>query len=167
MLPTFSDKQIRLLVEWKPKGRVEQRLHLILPFLFDTGARIGEVLSVRVADLNFDDLLVRLDGKGLKQRIVPFSFELRKTLHRYVTEFNRKPDSLLFATSAETALHRRNVLRDVKMLCRSLGFNPLARTVHATGTPSPRGICAGAETSSLCSASWVIQTWKPRSGMHT
>src|SRR5215472_11916458 len=45
VLPTFTDKQIRLLVEWKPKGRLERRLHVILLFLFDTGARIGEVLK--------------------------------------------------------------------------------------------------------------------------
>jgi integrase/recombinase XerD len=132
VLPTFTDKQIRSLVDWKPKGRIERRLHLILLFLFDTGARIGEVLKLRVADINLDDLLIMLDGKGSKQRVVPISFELRKAIHRYITEFNRKPESLLFATSAETALHRRNVLRYVKRLCLSLGFNPPARTLHAT-----------------------------------
>jgi integrase/recombinase XerD len=132
VLPTFTDKQIRLLVEWKPKRRVDRRQHLVVLFLFDTGARIGEVLGLRVSDINMDDLLVCLDGKGRKQRIVPFSFELRKALHRYITDFNRKPESLLFATSGGTALQRRNVLRDVKMLCRSLGFDPPARTLHAT-----------------------------------
>lgn len=132
VLPTFTDKQISSLVGWKPKEKSERRLHLIVLCLFDTGARIGEVLSLRVSDFNFEDLLVKLDGKGQKQRVVPFSFELRKALHRYIADFNRKPESLLFATSAETALHRRNVLRDVKTLCRSLGFNPPARTVHAT-----------------------------------
>src|ERR1035441_2879313 len=40
ILPTFTDKQIRSLVDWKPKGKLERRLHLILLFLFDTGARI-------------------------------------------------------------------------------------------------------------------------------
>ena len=132
ILPTFSDQQIRKLVDWKAKGRSDKRLHLIVLFLLDTGARIGEVLGLRVADINLDDLLVRLDGKGRKQRMVPFSYELRKALHRYIAEFNRRPDALLFATSGETALQRRNVLRDVKMLCRSLGFAPPARTLHAT-----------------------------------
>jgi site-specific recombinase XerD len=132
ILPTFSDKQIRLLVEWKPKNKIDRRLHLIMLCLLDTGARIGEILGLRVCDINLDDLLVRLDGKGRKQRIVPFSFELRRNLHRYITEFERKSESLLFATSGETALLRRNVLRDVKMLCRSLGFPPPARTLHAT-----------------------------------
>ena len=132
VLPTFTDKQIRLLVNWKPKDRLERRLHLILLFLFDTGARIGEVLKLRVSDINLDDLLVTLDGKGSKQRVVPISFELRKAIHRYVTDFSRKPESLLFATSEETALDRHNVLHYVKRLCLSLGFNPPGRTLHAT-----------------------------------
>jgi integrase/recombinase XerD len=132
ILPTFTDKQVRALVEWKSKGRLERRLHLILLFLFDTGARIGEVLKLRVSDINLDDLLVTLDGKGSKQRVVPISFELRKFIHRYISDFHRKPESLLFATSAETALHRRNVLRYVKRLCLSLGFTAPGRTLHAT-----------------------------------
>lgn len=132
VLPTFSEKQIRLLVSWKPKRRADRRLHVIVLFLLDTGARIGEVLGLRVSDINMDDLLVRLDGKGRKQRVVPFSFELRKALHRYITQYSRKPEALLFATSGGTSLSRRNVLRDMKALCRSLGFNPPARTLHAT-----------------------------------
>lgn len=132
VLPTFTDKQIRSLVDWKPKGKIQRRLHLIVLFLLDTGARISEVLKLHVSDINLDDLLVRLDGKGRKQRMVPFSFELRKALHRYIADFSRKPESLLFATRGETEMGRRNVLRDVKALCRSLGFNPPGRTLHAT-----------------------------------
>jgi integrase/recombinase XerD len=132
VLPTFSDKQVRSLVDWKPKGKNQRRLHLIMLFLFDTGARISEVLSLRVADINLDDLLVKLDGKGRKQRIVPISIELRRITHRYITDLNRRSEQLLFATSAETALQRRNVLRDVKIVCRSFGFEPPARTIHAT-----------------------------------
>jgi integrase/recombinase XerD len=51
---------------------------------------------------------------------------------RYCKEFERKPDSLLFANRNETLLGRRNVLRDVKLLCRELGFEPPARTLHST-----------------------------------
>lgn len=132
VLPTFTDKQVRSLVDWKPKGRLERRLHLILLFLFDTGARISEVLKLRVGDVNLDDLLVTLDGKGSKQRIVPISFELRKATHRYTTDFSRRTESLLFATSEETMLDRHNVLHYVKRLCLSLGFRAPARTLHAT-----------------------------------
>jgi site-specific recombinase XerD len=131
VLPTFTPQQVRLLVTWKPKAKYQRRLHLLILFMLDTGCRITEALSLRVRDIDFENLLVTLDGKGRKQRVVPFSFELRKAMFRYCKEYNRTPDSLLFANRAETKLGRRNMLRDVKLLCRKLGFSPPGRTLHA------------------------------------
>jgi integrase/recombinase XerD len=131
VLPTFTAAQIKRIVSWKPKAKCQRRLHLLTMFLLDTGCRISEALSLRVREIDFENLLVTLDGKGRKQRIVPFSFELRKTLFRYVTDYSRKPDLLLFASRNETMLGRRVMLRDVKVLCKRLGFDPPARTLHA------------------------------------
>jgi integrase/recombinase XerD len=130
VLPTFTASEVRLLVNWKPKNFYQRRLHLLVLFLLDTGCRISEALTLRVSEIDFTNLLVTLDGKGRKQRVVPFSFELRKVLFRYVTEY-RKPESLLFASRNETRLGRRVMLRDVKLLCKRLGFVPPARTLHA------------------------------------
>jgi integrase/recombinase XerD len=131
VLPTFSTVQVTRLVTWKPRTRCQRRLHLLVLFLLDTGCRITEALTLRVADLDMDNLLVTLDGKGRKQRVVPFSFELRKTLFRYIRDFERKPDRLLLASRNETRLGRRVMLRDVKLLCKRLGFDPPGRTLHA------------------------------------
>jgi integrase/recombinase XerD len=130
VLPTFTDAQVKRLIAWKPKGKYQRRLHLVILLLLDTGCRISEALALRVADVNFEDLLVTLDGKGRKQRVVPFSFELRKSLFRYIGE-SLKPDSLVFASRTGTLWNRRNVLRDVKLLCKKLGFIPPGRTLHA------------------------------------
>jgi integrase/recombinase XerD len=131
VLPTFSSQQVSRLLAGKPKSKPQRRLHLIVLFLLDTGCRISEALGLRVREIDFDNLLVTLDGKGRKQRTVPFSFELRKAMFRYITEQGRKPDSLLFANRTETQLARHNVLRDVKLLCKRLGFDPPARTLHS------------------------------------
>jgi integrase/recombinase XerD len=133
ILPTLTAAQVGRILKWKPrqKSYFQRRLHLLTLILLDTGCRITEALTLRLADINMENLLLTLDGKGRKQRIVPFSFELRKTLHRYVTEFKRKPDLLLLASRYETRLDRHVVLRDVKLLCERLGFEPPPRTVHA------------------------------------
>lgn len=131
VLPTFTEHQVRLLLSWKPKRECQRRLHLLVLFLLDTGCRISEALSLRVSEIDFENLLVMLDGKGRKQRVVPFSFELRKALFRYVKDATRTPDLLLFDNRTHTRLGRRNVLRDVKLLCRKLGFMPPSRTLHA------------------------------------
>jgi integrase/recombinase XerD len=131
VLPTFTASQIKSIVRWKPKQKAQRRLHLLVLILLDTGCRISEALTLRIGEIDLDNMLVTLDGKGRKQRIVPFSFELRKALHRYITDFSRKPDALLLASRNETQLGRRVMLRDVKLLCKRLGFNPPARTLHA------------------------------------
>jgi len=131
VLPTFSDTQIKKLVSWKPDGQYNRRLHTLVLFLLDTGARISEATSVKVRDVDFENLLVTLDGKGQKQRVVPFSFELRKALFKHCKEATRTPERLLFANRTQTGLSRNNVLRDVKALCRKLDFEPPERTLHS------------------------------------
>ena len=131
VLPTFTASQVSRIVTWKPKGQYQRRLHLLVLFLLDTGCRITEALTLRVNEIDFDNLLVTLDGKGRKQRVVPFSFELRKGIFRYLADYSRKADFLLFASRNETRLGRRVMLRDVKLLCKRLGFTPPRRTLHA------------------------------------
>ncbi len=127
-MPVYSEQQIHRLVAYKP-STAELRTHLIMLFLFDVGARISEVLSLCADSIDFDNLLVRLDGKGGKTRIVPFSTELRKRLVRYIAD--APGNRLVFITRNGTKLGRRNVLRSVKTLCRKVGFEPPARTLHA------------------------------------
>ena len=133
ILPTLTEAQIKLLVSWRPRPTnfYERRLHLLALLLLDTGARITEALTLRVCNVDMENLLLTLDGKGSKQRLVPFSFALRKALHRFVADFDRKPDSLLLASRNGTQLGRRAMLRDVKRLCTRLRFTPPARTLHA------------------------------------
>jgi integrase/recombinase XerD len=131
ILPAFTDAQVKRLVAWNPKAKCQKRLHVLILFLLDTGCRISEALGLRVRDIDMDNLLVTLDGKGRKQRIVPISFALRKALYRHCRNSNRRPDLLVFVNRTETELAHRNVLRDVKQACRNLGFNPPARTLHA------------------------------------
>ena len=50
-----------------------QRDHLLLAMLYNTGARVSEIIGVHVADVVLDGgAYVHLHGKGRKQRSVPF-----------------------------------------------------------------------------------------------
>lgn len=132
VLPTFTTTHVKLLVTWKPKAKslYQRRLHLLALILLDTGARISEALALRVRDVDLENLLVTLDGKGRKQRLVPFSFALRKVLFRFIKDFSKKPDDLLLSTQAGTVLSRDNMRRDVGLLCKHLGFAHPPRALH-------------------------------------
>jgi integrase/recombinase XerD len=131
VLPTFKLPDIKKLLSHRPKptNLYQRRLHLLVLVLLDTGCRIDEVLSLRTADCDLDNLLFTVNGKGRKQRKIPFSFELRRHLSRFLVDLH--PEQLIFATRHGRKLGRRNVLRDVKLLCRRLGVTPPERTLHA------------------------------------
>ena len=128
VLPTFTSDDIARFVKWKPSTMMQKRLQTLVLTLIDTGIRIGEALSLRWDDVDFDNLLLTVQGKGGKDRRVPFSFELRRILWRHQ---QRAPSPLVFSTCYGTRLDRRDVLRDVKRMCGRLGVKVPARTLHA------------------------------------
>lgn len=131
VLPTFAASQVKLMLGWKPRNFYQRRLHLLLLILLDTGCRISETLDLRVSDCDFDNLLLTLNGKGGKQRKVPFSFELRRHLVRYTRDFCPHAHVVMLGTRKGYRLDRHVMARDVKLLCKRLGFDPPARTLHA------------------------------------
>jgi integrase/recombinase XerD len=131
ILPTYTGSQIQLLLNWKAKKATGRRMSALIALLADTGCRIDEALSLHWKDIDFDNLLVLLHGKGRKDRLVPMSLELRRRLFLFQRKSEAKKDSLVFSTLGGTKQGRRNVLRDFKQLCRTLGFEPPTRSIHA------------------------------------
>lgn len=130
VLPTFTSEQVKRIISFKPKGYYQKRLHLLALILFDTGVRISEALDLRVEDCDLDNLLLIVtQGKGGKARKLPFSLELRKALFRYTREM--PPHALLLTTRQGCRLNKDIVRRDMKLLCKRLGFGPPVRTLHA------------------------------------
>ncbi|HYA23039.1 MAG TPA: tyrosine-type recombinase/integrase [Terriglobales bacterium] len=125
----FTDDQVKKLINLRARRFFERRLHLLILILLDTGCRVSEATTLKVNDVDMDNLLLTLTGKGRKQRKVPFSLELRKALYRYLRDF--EPKHLLLASRAGDEMGRGTALHDVKRLCRRLGFEPPARTLHA------------------------------------
>lgn len=128
VLPTFKHSDILKFSSFKPKSPTQLRLQCVVLTLADTGCRIDEALSLSWTDIDFDNLLLTLHGKGGKERKVPFSFELR----RFLWKLRQKWDhNLVFATRSGRKLGRRVVLRDTKLVCRKLGIKIPERTLHA------------------------------------
>jgi len=58
----------------------------LFELLYDTGARVSEVVGLALGDLDFDEELILVTGKGSKQRLVPMGATLRRELRRYLDE---------------------------------------------------------------------------------
>lgn len=56
-----------------------------LELLYAAGLRISELLDLKIIDLDMDNGLVNVIGKGNKQRIVPFGKQAERALDEYIT----------------------------------------------------------------------------------
>lgn len=54
--------------------------------LYGSGIRVGELCALDISDLDFDTRLVRVLGKGDKERVVPFGLPATKALQRWLVE---------------------------------------------------------------------------------
>jgi integrase/recombinase XerD len=127
VLATFTEEQIKRIIAWKPIGRNQTRVCALALAALDTGLRINELLGLTRSDIDFDNLTLRVIGKGNKHRLVPMSLELRKILFRYASKHEH---TVVFCTKYCGKLTPLNVLRDFKLVCNKLGITRVKCSFH-------------------------------------
>ena len=85
-VPSFlSEEQMAHFLDLPQSDKVlDLRDRAILEFLYATGLRVSELVGINQGDINFPELLVRVRGKGKKERIVPFGKTAEKSLRAYL-----------------------------------------------------------------------------------
>ncbi len=98
----------------------------LLEFLYATGARISEALALDVDDMDVDAHIVRLRGKGGKQRLVPLGSHARSALDAYLVrarpalvQQSKHGESALFLNSAGRRLSRQSAWLVIKQAAES------------------------------------------------
>lgn len=56
----------------------------LLEFMYATGARVSEMVGMNLADIDLQSSVVRLTGKGSKQRLVPFGSYALDAMRQYL-----------------------------------------------------------------------------------
>jgi len=72
-IPThLAEEEVAALVAVEGEADADRRARALLELLYATGIRCAELVSLDVADVELRDRVVRVLGKGRKERIVPF-----------------------------------------------------------------------------------------------
>lgn len=93
-----------------------QRDRVMLATLYNTGARVSELIGMHVSDLALEPGgSVRIHGKGRKERSVPLWPNTAAQLKRWLREYPRLPDRPLFPNRFGYPLTRIGVTERLKL----------------------------------------------------
>jgi integrase/recombinase XerD len=128
VMKTFTEPQIKAILSFKPKTFYEARLYTLLCTLADTGIRIDEALGLTRNGIDFDNLLLTVKGKGNKERILPYSIELRKVLFRWLKQHK---SHFVFPSRDGGRLLYDNMRREFTKFMEKLGIDGFDGAFHA------------------------------------
>lgn len=84
---TLTEEEVdALLAEPDPSLPIEQRDKAMLEILYGCGLRVSELTSLRVDQVNLRQGVIRITGKGDKERLVPLGEEAVDWLIQYMKE---------------------------------------------------------------------------------
>lgn len=102
----------------------------VIELLYSSGLRVSELTSLDISDLDIKESLVRVKGKGKKERITPVGSNAMTAIKNYLPEriSLKKKSQALFLNNRGGRLTQRSVRRILLQYCRTAGLK---------GYPSP------------------------------
>jgi len=126
--PRLSREDARRLLRAASTSRNPSRDRAILLLLFDCGVRAGELIGLRVKDVDFESRTVRVIGKDQEERVVPISDTTARALKEYLNGRSNSLDDSLFLSARTRGPMTVSGLRQIlKRLARVAG---LTRSVY-------------------------------------
>ena len=128
-LPNYlTYEEVDRLLDMPLKTDYDYRTKAMLELLYATGMRVSELLSLRFSNIDLENTIVRVEGKGSKERIIPFNDTSKKYLELYLNFYRPKlikPGKNyeeLFLNNRGTPMTRQGLFKLLKQLCKELGI---------------------------------------------
>lgn len=126
-VPSFlSEKEMEEFLDLPQTNKpLDMRDKAMLELLYATGIRVSELVGINLEDLKFTERLIRIRGKGKKERLVPFGRKAEESLRSYMRTRSlinkgRIEEKPLFLNYRGRKISSRSVERTVdKYICRS------------------------------------------------
>lgn len=118
----------KLIAAPDPADRLYLRDVALLELMYATGCRASEIANIAVGDLLLDLQILKIIGKGNKQRIVPIGAPALRTVQHYQRELRPsllrpdRPTDRLFLTARGTPMDRFIVFQTVRKHAKTAGI---------------------------------------------
>lgn len=125
---TLSASDIDILLDIDLKTIFDYRNKAMLELMYGAGLRISELISLTINDIDMTNCVIRIMGKGSKEREIPLGeysiYYLRLYLDRRSDLQKGKNCDRLFLNNHGLGMTRQGFFKNLKQLLKEKGLNP-------------------------------------------
>lgn len=127
-LPKFlTEEEVNLLLDIPIHTPYDSRNKAMLELLYATGLRVSELISLRLNDIDLKEALVKVMGKGSKERVVPIGDIAIYYLQNYIEKdrpllLKRKNSVYVFINNLGNVISRQGFFKVIKKECLQKGI---------------------------------------------
>ena len=123
----LSEEEVDKLLDINLVDKYSYRNKAMLELLYATGIRASELTNLKLNNIDLDSCIVRIMGKGSKERIVPINDTTIKYLNIYINNYrkeilNKKDSEYLFISNALKPITRQGLFKIIKKECIRAGI---------------------------------------------
>ena len=124
----LSVSDVDKLLDITLNDKYSYRNKAMLELMYSSGLRISELVNLKMQDIDLMENIIRVYGKGSKERIVPIGDYASKYLDIYIKEYRPKfikkhLNDYLFLNSRGENISRQALFKIIKQLLREKNLN--------------------------------------------
>ena len=118
------EEMVRLIEYNYPQNLKGLRDRAIIEMLYSSGVRVGELISIKIKDLDFKEKTVYILGKGKKARLLPVTSQAIDSIENYLMKRpgGKEKDSIIFCNLKGEPLTERGVQYIIDTLAINCGI---------------------------------------------
>lgn len=128
-LPVYlTEEEVDKLLNIPLNDQYDYRNKAMLELLYATGMRVSELVNLKLSNIYLDDDLIRIIGKGSKERISPIGSTCEKYLKIYIEKYRNdflknKDSEYVFINNAGGKISRQGFFKNLKKIAQKQEIN--------------------------------------------
>ncbi len=128
VLPHYlTENEINQLLNINLKTAYDYRNKAMLELLYATGIRISELINLKLSNIDLEQDIIRVIGKGSKERISPISDIAEKYMRIYINEYRNlllknKDSEYIFINNFGNRISRQGFFKNLKQIAKKQGI---------------------------------------------
>jgi len=113
---SMSEEEVERLLNCPDLNiQIERRDKAMIEVLYATGIRISELTNLKLTDLDINRSVLKVFGKGSKERLVPFGEKAAESLNLYLTDRKDLKSKEIFLSNRGTKISRSAFWQRIKI----------------------------------------------------